>query len=527
MDIIQNALEKKYHISSNDKLKQQAWGQFNKAAYGKKVFLFGLGAAGSYFILNYHNDVQLDGIIDNDTNKQGIHVGELVAEAVDTAYEDIIIADISVLNRYKPEEVVVLISSTMYYSSIIEQLEQVGIKDYYVLLMLEANKRKEKSISYVQDINVIKSAYIEECCNREIDKKKIVISIGYYGGHGKYISEQLIKRDNTLDIVWVVKDLSLQCPQGVRLVYDANWKKYIYEMATAHMWVYDIALPAYIKKRPGQIYIQTKHWSSVTLKKFFLDDVSTTNTKEEIERIQYNGTIMDYIFSGSRFDEETCKSGFAFKGKFIRVGSARSDALFCPENKTKVYKHYKLKEYVRCVLYAPTFRIIKEDRTKIFSLELDFQRVKKALEKRFGGEWVILLRLHPSIAKESKKIAKDSYVVDVSDYDDSQELLAASDITISDYSSIMFEHAFINRPVFLFAPDRKEYVNKERDLLIDYNKLPFPVAETNEMLEKKILNFNEEEYIGTLKLFMNQYEINEDGHASERAAEFIINSIYN
>lgn len=527
MDIIKSAIEKQYHISTNDNLRQQTWDRFNKVAYKRKVFLFGLGAAGNYFMLNYHKEIQLEGIIDNDKNKQGFHTGDLIAEAVDTDYENIIISDISVLNRYRSEEVVVLVASTAYYSSMIEQLEQVGVTDYYVLLMMEVNKRKEQSISYVQDVNAIKSAYIEECSNKEIDKKKIVISIGYYGGHGKYISEQLIKRDKTLDIVWVVKDLSLPCPQGVRLVYEVNWKRYIYEMATAYMWVYDVALPDYIKKRPGQIYIQTKHWSSITLKKFFLDDLSTTNTKEEIERIQYNGSIMDYIFSGSRFDEETCKSGFAFKGEFIRVGSARSDALFCPENKTKVYKHYKLKEDVRCVLYAPTFRIIKEDRRKIFGLELDFQRVKQALEKRFGGEWVILLRLHPSIAKESKKIAKDSYVVDVSDYDDSQELLAASDVTISDYSSIMFEHAFVNKPVFLFSPDRESYVNRERDLLIDYDSLPFPISETNEMLEQKILEFNLKEYMDTLKIFMDQYEINEDGHASERAAEFILNSIYN
>ena len=143
MNIIQSSLEKKGYISANDKLKQQSWDDFYKTSYGKRVFLFGLGAAGSYFFLNYHNKVKLDGVIDNDSNKQGNFVGELVAEAVDTDYEDIIISDISVLDRYKPEEIVVLISSTKYYSSIIEQLEQRGIINYYVLLMMEANRRKE------------------------------------------------------------------------------------------------------------------------------------------------------------------------------------------------------------------------------------------------------------------------------------------------------------------------------------------------------------------------------------------------
>lgn len=525
MDVIQNALDRKYHISSKIDIRQQSWEKFQEASCGKKIFLFGLGAAGNYFILNYHKQVKLEGIIDNDIYKQGNRVGELVAESIDTAYEKLIVLDVSILNRYKKEDVVVLISSTMNYEAMIEQLEALGIGVYYVLLMMEANKRKENAQISIQDVEKIKASYIEECCKQEINRRKIVISIGYYGGHGKYITEQLLKENVDLDIVWIVKNLTLEHPQKVRLVYEFNWKKYIYEMETAHIWIYDIALPSYIKKRSGQIYIQTKHWSSITLKKFFLDDFSTTNTKEEIERIRYNGRIMDYIFSGSKFDEDTCRSGFAFQGKFIRVGSARTDALFRLENRVKVYKKYDLDETVRCVLYAPTFRLIKEEKKKGFNLELDFEELKKVLEERFGGDWKILLRLHPSIAKESQKIVKGNYVVDVSEYDDSQELLAASDMTISDYSSIMFEHAFIHKPVFLFSPDRQKYVNKERDLLIDYDKLPFPIAETNDMLKEQILNFNQKEYVKVLTDFMEQYEISEDGHASERAAEFIINII--
>lgn len=526
MDIIQSAIDKKRHMTADEKLRQQSWDDFYRTASGKKVFLFGLGAAGSYFMLHYHHAVQLEGMIDNDTTKQGRRAGELIAEAMDTTYENIMISDCSILQEYQPEEVVVLITGTVQYASVIEQLEQMGIVHYYVLLMMEVNRRKEEGAdAYVQDADALMLAYTEECCKKDIEQKKIVISIGYYGGHGKYISEQLLKLDQTLEIVWVVKDLSMEHPQEIRLVYESNWKRYLYEMETAHIWIYDIALPISVRKRPGQIYIQTKHWSSITLKKFFLDDVSTTNTAEEIEKIRHNGAMMDYIFSGSRFDEETCRSGFAFQGEFVRVGSARTDALFRMENKEKVYSKYHIEDQIRCVLYAPTFRYSKEEQKKSFRMELDFLTVKRALERRFGGEWFILLRLHPSIAQESRKIAAESFVVDVSDYEDCQELLAASDVTISDYSSIMFEHAFRNKPVFLFAPDREEYVNRERDLLIEYEKLPFPQAETNEVLADQIINFQQETYQAALQDFMNQYEIHEDGHASERAARFILYSI--
>lgn len=525
MDVIQRAIEKNYQISDRDELNQQTWEQFQKACCGKKIFMFGIGEAASYFVFNYHKDIQLDGIVDNDKSKQGFGVGEFMAEAINTEYENLIVMDTSILSNYKLEEVIVLITNTRCYMPIVEQLEQIGITSCYLLVMMEANKRKNLEEVCIQDKEVIKEDYIEECCKQGIERKKIIISIGYYGNHGKYITEQLLKHGITLDIVWIVKDLTLKYPKGVRLIYENNWKKYIYEMETAHIWIYDIALPMYIKKRPGQIYIQTKHWSSITLKKFFLDDISTTGTIEEINRIKYNGEMMDYIFSGSKFDEETCKSGFAFKGEFVRVGSARTDALFRPENRKKVYEKYNLGENIRCALYAPTFRFIKAEKRKFFDTKLDFKGLKKVLEKRFGGEWIILLRMHPSIRKESKKVNKGTYVIDVSEYDDCQELVAASDITISDYSSIMFEHAFVNKPVFLFTTDRIQYVDKERELLIKYDELPFPIAESNEELRKNIINFVQEEYEENLSKFKNRFGIHEDGYASERAAKFIISLI--
>ena len=389
MDIIQRALERKYHISHSEDLNQQTWEQFQTACQGRKVFLFGLGAAGSYLILNYYDQVHFDGVIDNDKSKQGFCIGEFVAEALNTEYANMIISDISLLNQYKPEEVVVLVTSTKFYAPIVKQLEQCGISNYYLLLMMEANKRINIGNAYVKDIESVKMTYLEECCQQEIDKKKIIVSIGNYGGHGKYITEQLLKKGLDLDIVWVVKKFSIDYPDGVRLVYEGNWKKYLYEMETSHIWIYDVALPAYIRKRPEQIYIQTKHWSSITLKKFFLDDSSTTNTKEEIDRIKYNGKIMDYILTGSKFDEETCKSGFAFEGEFVRVGSPRTDALFRPENRKKVYEKYGVNKNINSVLYAPTFRFDKTEKKKHFCFGLDFELLKKALEERFGGEWTI------------------------------------------------------------------------------------------------------------------------------------------
>lgn len=494
--------------------------QFKYDCESRKIFLFGTGIACKNFIRNYHMMINLEGILDNNQKKQGFQIGDYIAEALGTQYENLRICAASILNNYESDELAVIIASTDYYEQIAEQLEQLGISHYYFLHQINGWLHKE-NISTLED-KLEKDSYVEYCCNLKMNKRKIAVYIGYYGGHGKYITEQLLKMGKDIDIVWMVRDLTVEKPEKVRLIFEGNWKKYIYEMETAGIWIYDIVIPTYIRKRPQQVYIQTKHWAGITLKKFFLDDLSTICAKDEIEKVMYNGKIMDYILTGSEFDNETCRSGFAFGGNFIQVGSPRSDALFRKENREKVYTRYGIDKELQCLLYAPTFRYEQSENRKYSDIGLDFVGLRGALSRRFGGEWCILVRLHPSIIRKGMQVEWSKWIVDASDYLDSQELVAASNITISDYSSIMFEPAFTYKPVFLFAQDRESYVNKQRDLLIDYDTLPFPMAETNEELIRNIEEFNQIDYEKKVRLFFDKYGVHEDGHASERAAKFIL-----
>ena len=57
--------------------------------------------------------------------------------------------------------------------------------------------------------------------------------------------------------------------------------------------------------------------------------------------------------------------------------------------------------------------------------------------------------------------------------------------------------------------------------MIDYNTLPFPIAESNEQLAKNIRRFAQGKYEHGLDTFFEKYGVHEDGHAGERAAKFI------
>jgi CDP-glycerol glycerophosphotransferase len=227
---------------------------------------------------------------------------------------------------------------------------------------------------------------------------------------------------------------------------------------------------------------------------------------------------------GSDFDEDTCRSGFDFDGKFVRVGSPRSDVLFQEGVRERVYDKLGIEQNKHTVLFAPTFRAINNNSLigHMREVDLDFELVKATFERVFGGEWIILLRIHPDVAMESKKVKMSKDVYDVSQYPNSQELVASCDAMISDYSSIMFEPAFVGKPVFLFAPDVENYVKNDRELLIDYYDLPFSIAITNEELKNNISSFDAMDYKRRVTEFLNKYGVHEDGHASERAADFIL-----
>ncbi len=505
------------------------WADIVEICKGKQIIIYGLGAGAKQFFEGYGNDILLSAIIDNDVKKQGNAIGDLLLEAFQTANGNIIVKSaVDVLNAYAGKDIVILIASKNGYREIEEELRNKGFFESYRLFELADLNAPMKNKC---DLATMKQEYLLKCLSMPIQKKKIVFSaFADYADHEKYISEAIARLNKEFDIVWIVNDINVQLPETVRKVCKTNWKKLQYEVETAGFWITDLAVPANWIKRKEQIYIQTKHWASVTLKKFYLDAASSfKNEVEKLNTWKRESEIIDYIVVGSEFDKESCKRGFQFDKEFIMAGSPRSDAMFSEkDNKEKVHRYFDIKNEKHILLYAPTYRFNKQEGNSVHEsreIGFDYEQVKDALENKFGGEWIIALRLHPSVASYAKDMQLPDYVINVSDYRDSQELVSAADITISDYSSIMFEPAFVKKPVFLYATDLTEYLKREYELLIEYKELPFPIAETEEQLCDNIISFDKVEYENKVTEFLNKYGVNEDGHASDRVASFVLSKV--
>lgn len=374
----------------------------------------------------------------------------------------------------------------------------------------------------------LKKVYEKKWANCKIQDNKIVFDnyMGKgYGCNPKYVTEELLKRNCELDIVWTVKDAKEQesaFPKGVRLVEYGSPEAYM-EYATAKVWIGNYHLVAYLNKglmkKPEQRYIQMWH-GSFGIKKIENACSLLTQDKNWTYLAKKNSEYTDYWISNSGFETEVYKSSFWEVDKVLEYGHPRNDLFFHQEDMQKSSK--KVCEYFniagkKIALYVPTYR----DESMESSIYPDYDKVLENLKTRFSGEWVLLIRMHPRMIEyASKLIPNQDNIMDATKYPDIQELLAAADVVFTDYSSSIFDFMLTKKPGFLFVPDADAYDNS-RGLYYPLSETPFPIAKSDEELQKNILCFDETEYVRKTEQFLLEKKSKEDGQAAGYVADLI------
>ncbi len=192
------------------------------------------------------------------------------------------------------------------------------------------------------------------------------------------------------------------------------------------------------------------------------------------------------------------------------------DVKYVSSSREKVLEKYPEIGNRKIILYSPTFRGVSKGKANFVQM-LDFLYLKKHLEK----EYVILVKLHPfikkgmNLSKGLKEIYGD-FVFDVSKTLPIDDAMCASDMVITDYSSLIFEYALLTRPMIFFAYDLEQY-DRERSFYFNYeNFVPGDIVKDTEELYKSIRknenNFDQEKVGNFRKRFMSAC----DGKSTER-----------
>jgi CDP-ribitol ribitolphosphotransferase len=136
-------------------------------------------------------------------------------------------------------------------------------------------------------------------------------------------------------------------------------------------------------------------------------------------------------------------------------------------------------------------------------------------------EYVFLFKMHPFV-KDYWEIPKlyNDFFFDFSSYREINDLLFITDILITDYSSVCFEFALLNKPMVFFSPDVEEYISTRDFYYNYYSFIPGPLARTDE----EMINIIKKEAFEMDKLdsFVHYFFDHLDGKSSERVVDQLI-----
>ena len=356
-----------------------------------------------------------------------------------------------------------------------------------------------------------------------IDRKKIVfVNFGGkgYGENPKYIAEEFLRRDDRYKLVWLVRDAGAQLPEGIRPVRWGSVRSY-YDFATAKAWVLNTRNHKLTEKRKDQVYLQTWH-GSIAYKKVE-EDAEEKLPEPYVIAAKEDGALVDGIIADGKFYEDVYKRAFWLNPdcEILRTGSPRLDPLLknngCAELTASVRSTLGADPDSCLVLYAPTFRLGNTQSGYI----TDFADIREAFVRRFG-KTEIAVRLHPNAEGMFEQLyGNDRSVINATKYPDAQELAAAADCLITDYSSIAYDFVLLRKPVFLCTKDLDEYL-KDRGVYDFFYQQPFRLNQSEKELTDEILCFSENDYRKKVDDFFDRNPTYNRGDASVQAVDWLL-----
>ena len=349
----------------------------------------------------------------------------------------------------------------------------------------------------------------------------IAFSGRQYSDSPRRISELLHREHPEIQQVWAFVE-----PEKFRFLEEKGIKvvkykslEYLYYVMTSKVYVDNAEFWSALKFRPGQMVLETWHGGGAY--KRVGGHRIDVNAREQQHAVEKMNKITLFLSSSRAFTKFVIRDAYRYQGEVLECGLPRNDDLLNPDPATaeKARKTLGISADKKVLLYAPTFR----NSHTLDLYDVDFPRLKASLEKRFGGEWVIVLRMHYYLADKAMAVGAP-WLLNATDYPDMQELLLASDVLLTDYSSCMWDFSLMKKPCFLYARDIAAYQG-ERDFYTPIESWPFPLAADNDGLEKVIAEFDEAKYRADAARHHQELGSTESGTAAkqcvDRIAEFL------
>ena len=323
------------------------------------------------------------------------------------------------------------------------------------------------------------------------------------------MDREVARRRPDLPRYWSVDDYSIEVPEGSTplIIGSQEWWRV---RETARWLVTNEWLRTKFVKRGFQTILQT--WHGSMYKKIGLDrKVGRT----QLERAKLERSNWDMFISQNSDTTPIIRRAYDFDEGIIESGYPRNDELRDPDPARvgEIRALLGIPEGNIAVMYAPTWREEGQDVELLNVAELSDQ---------LGPEFSFLQRGHVRTL-ELADVVTHHNVIDVSTYPQINDLYLASDLLITDYSSMMFDFSVTRRPMIFFTPDFDVYTNpKVRGVYFDLEEVAAgPVVRTPKEVVELLRSIDSwtPAYAERYEAWAVRFNHADDGRAAERAVD--------
>ncbi len=283
------------------------------------------------------------------------------------------------------------------------------------------------------------------------------------------------------------------------------------------LFLTDYFFPAYAcKPREGQSVVQLWHgcgafkkWGYSTAEKKW------GASKKDLDKYPIHNTYTHICVSSPKVSFAYAEAFGCGEENIFPMGAPRTDVYFdkafvasCRE---KLLEKFPAIGNRKIVLYAPTFRGNNINKSYMKNM-LDVDKLQQLL----GGDYALVINQHPLTAKAFRISGKDDFVFDATTGVAIETALCAADIVITDYSSLIFEYALLERPMIFFAYDLENYEN-DRSFYFDYETfVPGEIVTDTDAIIAEIKRLETDFDIEKVRKFRDDFMCACDGMSTER-----------
>jgi CDP-glycerol glycerophosphotransferase (TagB/SpsB family) len=322
--------------------------------------------------------------------------------------------------------------------------------------------------------------------------------------------------------VWVVDNEHVDAiPEGVEYVV-ADSPAYEKLLDKATYFVSNMNWPKNLDKREGQIHLQTQHGTPLKTMGTDLRHHPQACRDLDLDELMRQVDRWDFNLSSNRYSSEIWERTYPSYFEELEYGYPRNDRLLNAslEQVRAVRAALGFDDSHLVILYAPTFRDgVDSVRLPTGLQDLGGTGVRLDLDQlaaAAGEPGRVLVRTHYSLSAAPE--SHSGVVIDVSRHPRVEDLMLAADVLISDYSSITFDYANLDRPIMLHVEDQAFYDGR-RGTYFDVAEFPpGVVARSAEELYAALRNgtFAAPEAAKHRHLYREKFCEFDDGRAAER-----------